>query len=165
LDQLYNYLKLQGRAIMLRFIALGLVLAASPATAQELQEIACGRSLEKPGAAPQLVLDPALHVMDQTREGAKFDPGTPPAGFAIKSIFCARSDIVPAPSDYKVVQAGYPLMIFAREGSATRIAVLEMEQGQLRLRSVGQSGFTPEMTVRIRKFLDASLPEFGKVGR
>ena len=56
-------------------------------------------------------------------------------------------------------------MIFAREGKSTRIAVLEMDKGQLRLRSVGQSGFTPEMTGRIQKFLDASLPEFGKVGR
>jgi len=150
---------------MLRFIALSLLLAAGPAIGQELKEIACGRSLEKPGAPPQLVLDPALHVMDQTKATAKFDPGMPPAGFAIKSIFCARSDIVPAPSDYKVVQSGYPLMIFAREGKATRIAVLEMDKGQLRLRSVGQSGFTPEMTGRIQKFLDASLPEFGKVGR
>ncbi len=142
-------------------------LAAGPAAAQELKEIACGRNLEKPGAPPQMVLDPALHVLDQTRNAAKFDPGTPPAGYAVKSIFCARSDIVPAPSDYKVVQAGYPLMIFARdkEANRTRIAVLEMEKGQLRLRSVGEAGFTPEMTTRIQKFLDESLPEFGKIAQ
>ena len=105
--------------------------------------------------------------LDQTRNAAKFDPGTPPAGYAVKSIFCARSDIVPAPSDYKVVQAGYPLMIFARdkEANRTRIAVLEMDKGQLRLRSVGEAGFTPEMTGRIQKFLDASLPEFGKIAQ
>jgi hypothetical protein len=60
------------------------------------------------------------------------------------------------------VQAGYPLMIFAREGNRTRIAVLEMNGGQLRVRSVGESGFTPEMVSRIRAFLDASLPQFGK---
>jgi len=65
------------------------------------------------------------------------------------------------------VQAGYPLMIFARDKAAnsTRIAVLEMENGQLRLRSVGQAGFTPEMIGRIQKFLDASLPEFGKIAQ
>lgn len=143
-----------------------LLLAAGPAVAQDLKEIACGRNLEKPGAPPQMVLDPALHVLDQARGAGKFDPGAPPPGYAIKSIFCARSDIVPGPSDYKVVQAGYPLMIFARGGSKpggpTRIAILELDNGQLRLRSVGQAGFTPEMTSRIQHFLDASLPEFGK---
>ena len=152
---------------MLRVIATCLLLVSAPASAQELTEIACGRGLEKPGAAPQLVLDPALHVLEQTKAAAKFDPGAPPSGYAVKSIFCARSDIVPAPSDYKVVQAGYPLMIFARDRrlNRTRIAVLEMNNGQLRLRSVGEAGFTPEMTGRIQKFLDASLPEFGKVGQ
>jgi hypothetical protein len=152
---------------MKRIFALCLLLAAAPASAQELTEIACGRNLEKPGVPPQMVLDPALHVLDQTRNDAKFDPGAPPPGYAIKSIFCARSDIVPAPSDYKVVQAGYPLMIFARdkEANRTRIAVLEMDKGQLRLRSVGQAGFTPEMIGRIQTFLDASLPEFGKVSQ
>jgi hypothetical protein len=149
-------------------IAAWLALASAPAAAQELQEIACGRSLEKDGAPSQLVMDPSLHVMDQTRAG-KFDPGTPPPGYTIKAIFCARSDIVPASSDYKVVQAGYPLMIFARDknkkGGRTRIAVLEMNGGQLRVRSAGESGFTPEMVSRIQTFLDASLPEFGKVAR
>lgn len=142
------------------------LVVAGPAAAQDLKEIACGRNLEKTGAPPQMVLDPALHVLDQTKATGKFDPGAPPPGYAIKSIFCARSDIVPAPSDYKVVQAGYPLMIFARDnskpGGPTRIAILEMDNGQLRLRSVGQAGFTPEMTSRIQRFLDASLPEFGK---
>jgi hypothetical protein len=143
-------------------MAVCVLLAAGPAAAQDLKEIACGRSLEKAGAPPQLVMDPSLHVMDQTRAG-KFDPGAPPPGYTVKSVFCARSDIVPAPSDYKVVQAGYPLMIFAREATRTRIAVLEMSGGQLRVRSVGQAGFTPEMVNRIQTFLDAALPEFGKV--
>ncbi len=149
-------------------IAAYLMVASAPAAAQDLKEIGCGRSLEKDGAPPQLVMDQSLHVLDQTRAG-KFDPGTPPAGYTVKSIFCARSDIVPAPSDYKVVQAGYPLMIFARDkeerSGRTRIAVLEMSGGQLRVRSVGQTGFTPEMVSRIQTFLDASLPEFGKVAR
>jgi hypothetical protein len=143
------------------FFAAGLLMAAVPAAAQELKEIACGRSLEKDGAPPQLVMDQSLHVMDQTRAG-KFDPGLAPPGYTLKSIFCARSDVVPAPTDYKVVQAGYPLMIFAREANRTRIAVLEMSGGQLRVRSVGQAGFTPEMVSRIQTFLDASLPQFGK---
>jgi hypothetical protein len=32
----------------------------------------------------------------------------------------------------------------------------------LRLRSVGELGFTPDMVQRIQAFLDASLPQFGK---
>lgn len=148
-------------------VVAGLLLAVGPVAAQELKEFSCGRSLEKDGAEPQMVMDPSLHVLEQTRAG-KFDPGAPPPGYAIKSIFCARSDVVPAPTDYKVVQAGYPLMIFARDPSRkdlTRIAVLEMNSGQLRVRSVGQAGLTPEMVSRIQMFLDTSLPEFGKVAQ
>lgn len=140
-----------------------LVLAAAPASADELKEFRCGRTLETPGGLPQLVVDEQLHVLDQTNANAKFDPGPVPPGASIKSIFCARSDIVPAPSDYKVVEAGYPLTLFARDTSGkTRIAVLELDGGQLRLRSVGEMGFTPDMVHRIRAFLDASLPQFGK---
>jgi hypothetical protein len=143
-----------------------LLLAANPVAAQELKEFACGRGMAKDGGPPQLVLDSSLHVMEQTRANAKFDAGTAPPGYAIRSIFCARSDIVPAPSDYKVVVAGYPLMIFTRDkedrSGRTRIAVLEMNGGQLRMRSVGQADFTPDMAQRIQAFLDASLPEFGK---
>jgi hypothetical protein len=140
-----------------------LVLAAAPAWAEDLKEFRCGRALAMPDGTPQLVVDDALHVLDQTSATAKFDAGAPPPGATIKSIFCARSDIVPAPSDYKVVQAGYPLTIFARDTAGkTRIAVLELDGGQLRLRSVGELGFTPDMIHRIQDFLDASLPQFGK---
>jgi hypothetical protein len=143
-----------------------LLLAAGPAPAQELKEFSCGRSLEKDGDAPQLVVDNNLHVLAQTQSVAKFDPGIAPAGSRIKSIFCARSDVVPAPSDYKVVAAGYPLTLFARDGSGrTRIAVLETDGGQLRVRSVGQAGFTPDMVQRIQVMLDAAVPQFKAAAR
>jgi hypothetical protein len=140
-----------------------LLLAAAPAAADELKEYHCGRTLETPGGQPQLVVDNQLHVLSQTSNGDKFDPGTAPAGVTVKSIFCARSDIVPAPSDYKVVEAGYPLTIFARDTAGnTRIAVLELDGGQLKLLSVGPVGFTPDMVRRIQAFLDAAIPQFGK---
>jgi hypothetical protein len=139
------------------------VLAPMQVLADELKEFRCGRTLEAEGGLPQLVVDEQLHVLDQTSAGSKFDPSPTPPGTTLKSIFCARSDIVPAPSDYKVVQAGIPLIIFARDSSGrTRIAVLELDGGQLRLRSVGETGFTPDMVHRIQEFLDASLPQFGK---
>ena len=140
-----------------------LIVAAAPALADPLKEFGCGRTLETRGRQPQLVVDDSLHVLDQTSANAKFDAGTVPPGATIKSIVCARSDVVPAPSDYQVVEAGYPLTIFARDpGGRTRIAVLELDGGQLRLRSVGELGFTPDMVQRIQAFLDASLPQFGK---
>jgi hypothetical protein len=150
-------------------VLVSLFLAAGPVAAQELKEFACGKSMAKYGGAAQLVMDDTLHVMEQTRAAARFDPGAPPPGYTIKSIFCARTDIVPAPSDYKVVAAGYPFMIFARDkedrSGRTRIAILEMNGGQLRVRSVGQSGLTPEMVQRIQTFLDASLPEIAKTAK
>ena len=140
-----------------------LLLATVSAAAADLREFRCGRTLEQAGGLPQLVVDDQLHVLNQTSGDAKFDPGPAPAGTTIKSIFCARSDIVPAASDYKVVEAGYPLTIFARDaGGKTRIAVLELDGGQLRLRSGGELGFTPDMVSRIQAFLDASLPQFGR---
>ncbi|HEX4269979.1 MAG TPA: hypothetical protein VHZ32_01275 [Rhizomicrobium sp.] len=139
------------------------MMIATEARADDVKEFHCGRTLEAPGGLPQLVVDPSLHVLDQTRGGGKFDPGPAPAGVTIKSIFCARSDIVPAQYDYRVVEAGYPLTIFARDTSGkTRIAVLELDGGQLRLRSAGEVGFTPDMVSRIQTFLDASIPLFGK---
>jgi hypothetical protein len=105
-------------------ILVSLLLAAEPVAAQELKEFACGRSMAKDGGPSQPVMDTSLRVMEQTRANAKFDAGTPPPGYAIRLIFCARSEIVPAPSDYKVVVAGYPLMIFTRdeEGRSGRTA-------------------------------------------
>src|ERR1700722_19351914 len=138
-----------------------LIVVAAPAWADPLKEFGCGRTLETRGRQPQLVVDDSLPVLGQTVASAKFDAGPVPPGATIKSIFCARSDVVPAPSDYKVVEAGYPLTIFARDASGrTRIAVLELDGGQLRLRSVGELGFTPDMVQRIQSFLDASLPQF-----
>jgi hypothetical protein len=141
----------------------GLLAAAAPAAADDLKEIGCGRSLEKDGALPRMVVDNGLHVLNQA--SAKFDAGAAPAGYRIASIFCARSDVVPGPNDYKVVAAGYPLMLFARDADGTRIAVLETDGGALRLRSVGQAGFTPDMSRRIRAVLDASIPQFKAASR
>jgi hypothetical protein len=37
--------------------------------------------------------------------------------------------------------------------------------GALRLRSLGQAGFTPDMSQRIRAVLDASIPQFKAASR
>lgn len=141
-----------------------MLFAAAPCAADELKEMGCGRTLDKDGALPQMVMDKDLHVLDQT--AARFDAGTAPAGMRIASIFCARSELVPGPNDYKVVAAGYPLMLFSRDASGkTHIAVLETDGGKLRLRAADQAGFTPEMSQRIRAVLDASIPQFKAASR
>jgi hypothetical protein len=144
---------------------IAMLLLTAPAFAQEVKEYSCGRAIDR-GGMSQMVVDKNLHVLSQTQGAGKFDPGAAPPGAQVKSIFCARSDVVPAPGDYKVVAAGYPLMLFARDDSgATRIAVLETDAGALRLRSVGQAGFTPDMVQRIRMVLDTSIPQFKAAAR
>jgi hypothetical protein len=149
--------------VMPAMVLAALVVTAAPVSADALKEFGCGRTLQTAGGQAQPEADAHLHVLDQTSAGTQFDPGPVPPGTTVKSIFCDRSDIVPAPSDYKVVKAGYPLMILARDATGrTRIAVLELDGGQLKLRSVGELGFTPDMIQRIQAVLDASLPQFGK---
>ena len=142
---------------------LALMLVAGGAQAADLKEMGCGRTLEKDGV-PHLIMDEKLHVLDA---GGRFDAGAVPAGYQLKSIFCARNDIVPAPSDWRVVEAGYPLMLFARDAETkrTRIAILETADGHLRLRSVGDMGFDRDLTQRIQTVLDTSAPQIKPAAR
>ena len=79
---------------------------------------------------------PGLHVIERTgREGPFSVPELPPGTGAI---MCPRSSIVPAPNDWKVLQAGYPLFITETRAppESRRAGVLEMSQGQVRFRFV-----------------------------
>jgi hypothetical protein len=137
-----------------------LVAFATPTTAQELSEIRCGKVFQRAGATtPGFAVDKELRVMEQTA-GGDFSAGSAPSGATLKSIFCFRSDIVPAPGDYKVVNAGYPLMIYARDNERLRIAVLETADGRLQYRGVGGTKFDPALRARIQQVLDDSVPKF-----
>lgn len=139
-----------------------LVFAAftTPALAQELSEIRCGKVYQRTGATtPGFAVDKDLRVMEQTA-GGSFNAGAAPGGATLKSIFCVRSDIVPAPGDYKVVNAGYPLMIYARDNERLRIAVLETADGRLQYRGVGGTKFDPALRAKIQQVLDDSVPKF-----
>ena len=134
------------------------ILMALPAIAQELQEVRCGKVLVHAGAsASYFAVDKDLHVLSQTGD---FSPGAAPGGDTVKSIFCYRSDIVPAVSDYRVVSAGYPLMIYSQDEQRLRIAVLEAANGRLQYRGVGTTKFDPALRARIQAVLDASVPKF-----
>lgn len=133
---------------------------ALPASAQELSEIRCGKVFTRDGATtPGFAVDKDLRVMAQTANGG-FDAGAAPSGATLKSIFCFRSDIVPAPGDYKVVNAGYPLMIYSRDRERLRIAVLETAGGRLQYRGVGGTKFDPALRAKIQQVLDDSVPKF-----
>lgn len=133
---------------------------ALPASAQELSEIRCGKVFTRAGATtPGFAVDKDLHVMAQT-VGGDFNAGAAPGGATLKSIFCFRSDIVPAPGDYKVVNAGYPLMIYSRDNERLRIAVLETADGRLQYRGIGGTKFDPALRAKIQQVLDDSVPKF-----
>lgn len=135
-------------------------LFAFPAAAQELSEIRCGKVFTRSGATtPGFAVDKDLRVMEQTAGGA-FNAGSAPGGATLKSIFCVRSDIVPSPGDYKVVNAGYPLMIYSRDNERLRIAVLETADGRLQYRGIGGTKFDPSLRAKIQQVLDDSVPKF-----
>ena len=129
----------------------------TPALAQEVTEIRCGTVLQRDGAVnSRFAVDENLHVMQQTSAGAFNLSG----GSQVKSVFCFRSSIVPTPGDYKVVNAGYPLMIYARDAERLRIAVLETEGGRLQYRGIGGTKFEPALRQQIQSVLDDSVPKF-----
>ena len=134
------------------------MLMAAPLSAQELQEVRCGKVLVHAGASTsRFAVDKDLHVLSQSGD---FNPGPVSGGDTVKSIFCYRSDIVPAVGDYKVVSAGYPLMIYSQDEQRLRIAVLETANGRLQYRGVGTTKFDPALRARIQAVLDASVPKF-----
>ncbi|HKD20943.1 MAG TPA: hypothetical protein VKB71_02965 [Rhizomicrobium sp.] len=68
-------------------------------------------------------------VILETEQADKFNLSLP-EGSKVGEIVCVRLDIVPAPNDYKVLAAGYPLLIMDRGlGHAPRWATLWFEKG------------------------------------
>jgi hypothetical protein len=53
----------------------------------------------------------------------------------------------------------HSLTVAWRRAGRIRIAVLETDGGQLRLRSARQAGFTPDMVQRIRMVPDSAVPQ------
>jgi len=77
-----------------------------------------------------------------------------PDGETASAVTCARRDIVPAPNDYKVVLAGYPLMIDdIGEGHSGAMASLEITNGQFQFRFI-KGDATGEENERIQARLN-----------
>jgi hypothetical protein len=95
---------------------------------------------------------PSLHVLEATAITGAFSlPADAPP--SVQGIMCARSSIVPAPNDYKVVMAGFAFYISVGADADRRLYVLERPGGQFRLRAT-QGTLTPEEQAAVRKRLD-----------
>ena len=121
---------------LLSFTALaGVALAAAtPALAapqRELREIRCDM-LEQQHGRLVTIMAPDLHVLDQTANGQRFDPGIPQG---VVGINCGRSSVIPAAWDDQVLTLGLPLFI-AEDSSAGRVGVLEVDNGRYRFRLI-----------------------------
>lgn len=100
----------------------------------------------------------SLRVLEQTARPGAFElPYDAPAD--VQSVMCDRSTPVPAPNDYKVVEAGFPLYIGTLSGPAPtrRMVVLERPGADFRLRVL-----QGDLTTAERAAVDARLGEFRK---
>ena len=102
---------------------------AGAALADEPTETSCSIiSRESNGALKTTPME-ALKVMEQTAKDGAF---TLPRGAPkdVQAILCKRSTIMPAPQDYKVLQAGYTLYI---TDELNRVAALGLVDGSVQM--------------------------------
>jgi len=102
---------------------------------------------------------PDFHVIEATARDGPLVVNLPEGTGAIA---CPRSSIIPAPNDWKVLAAGYPLMIMETGGPPGnhRVGALEASQGQVRLRMVA-GDLTESETQQLRTRLN-QLQESGR---
>ncbi|GAB1597180.1 hypothetical protein PAGU2638_28600 [Lysobacter sp. PAGU 2638] len=99
----------------------------------------------------QFVLDSSLHVAQL----AGSEPFVLPAGAPtdVGFIRCERAGLLPLPGDYKVLAAGYPLVIVA----GSRIAVLEVSEGRVNFRTL-EGEFTEQEIPLIQAYVNRVQP-------
>jgi len=113
-----------------------LALVATPLIAGDLPtESSCGVFVRGEDGKTNLVVLPSLHVLaSTTQEGAFKLPIDAPAKVA--GMMCGRSSLIPAPNDYKLLQAGFTLAIVRNDESEARTGVLEIVSGRLQFRMI-----------------------------
>lgn len=145
--------------LRVKLISAALLIAStalfSPSPAAESQTETCGVIAGPPGGETKFQPVAGLSVLRQT-EGVGSFAVTAPEGQKVAAIMCSRSDIVPAPHDYKVLLAGYPLYLKSEDGTLT--IVLEISGGQLRVRALAPIG-SQEMMEKIQAALNAMQTE------
>ena len=105
----------------------------------------------------QVIAQNELKIIEATETETRFSLDDLP--LAPVGVICSRLDIVPAPNDFKVTQAGLTLYIADRgEGHEPRSGVLERRDGEYTFTIVDGAPLTPELDVRIAARL-ASFPK------
>ena len=113
-----------------------LALVAMPLIAEDLAtESACGVMVRGDDGKTNIIVLPSLHVLASTaQEGAFKLPTDAPAN--VMGMMCGRSSLIPAPNDYKLLQAGFTLAIVRNDESKSRAGVLELVSGRLQFRMI-----------------------------
>ncbi|HYG28792.1 MAG TPA: hypothetical protein VD887_01105 [Allosphingosinicella sp.] len=126
--------------------------AEPPARAPDLVEGECAALVRRDGEIVRQPM-PGLRIIERTGRSGPFAIDLPPGA----SIMCPRSSIVPAPDDWKVLEAGYVLYIgeTAPRDGERRIGALEVSQGQYRYRLIAgrlREDEVPLMQARLDHF-------------
>ena len=106
----------------------------------------CGVVYEAARGSIATKVIPSMHVADLADDASFEMPVDVPAN--VKAVQCGRDSIVPLPNDYKVLAAGFPLSIVARDG---RVAVLEATDG---------SKLSIDEDTRARALIEEAQPAF-----
>ena len=137
---------------MLTILLAALLASAQPQLIESvtIAESPCYAMVQR-GNEVETTLIPGLRVIERTAAAGPFAaPELPPRTSAI---MCPRSSIVPAPNDWEVLEAGFPLYITESRAppETRRVGVLEASQGQVRYRFVrGSMAEGEEAAIRTR---------------
>jgi len=94
-------------------------------------------------------------VIEATEHGDKYVSEVLTPGDSILAIMCSRVDIVPAPNDYKVLRAGYPLYLSdIGVGHPKNLSALVVLKGQFQFKNVDGKPLAPDVLARVQKRLD-----------
>jgi len=112
-------------------------------------------------------LDPArlpVKVIETTEaKDAVFKVASVPPGTTVSAVWCLRSDIVPAPNDYKVLLAGFPLLIGTKSPAGdVRLGSLGATGGRLEFKLSKGEPMTVDEQKRLQRRLDLMQPLFDK---
>lgn len=111
--------------------------ASSPALADAVIEYGCVVLAKGPSGKVERIL-PDTKVLQPTQSLPKFSIMLP-QGYSDASVQCLRSDLVPSENDWKVLRAGYALII--SEKPTGKNITLELRNGRFNL--VWPEGSTP----------------------
>lgn len=126
--------------MMLRMILAGACASLATGAAAAQSERWCG--LISPESAQPVPLI-GVNVLERAQRPGAFHLNTP-ARMEVTGVYCVRDAVVPTENDYKIVLAGYTLVLELDDGTDREARVLlDLDDDQFRLR-VAEGGLTAE---------------------